>query len=671
MKKERIFSLPRNGNVLLGIVVMVVFIFAFSFFTLSCTGCGPKPKNKTLTQAQKCENALNTAENADEISSDMFGSIVDECYHFENSDKNVQAVIQKHEVTYDYVMLLYDVKGFIEKGVNALVNVLAKLHLSSPEFEPQAFQQGDPLNLLNSMFFSKVMPYMDDANKRVQVLAQKDIKDVSVTMGSIVLNLDVKKFLKTLGVKKEDLDLISDSFKFDLKGKWDYTEVLVIGALDNGIFAIWRLLESQTLGNMGLLLQAATGDYSIDMKNPYQLAGVVAHVAAKIPKILAFEPTEGKAVFENEVRLYLDATLSYLTGRSDDLTGPDRKGNTLTYAVKNPGLFDAIETVMKEDQTGRFVQYTDSDKSGGISYKDEIKVPLLAEANKKWGSFKNPLQAKTWQALLAAGKKIEGQLENYKTAQADLDEGAVLNMVFQDIAKYTKEEYGKEVTIPAIPSDFLFINAGALFKAVTDPTFKGLRSLFPAWVTNPRADDTTNVHGRLDVDKNYTPFDYILVFETEEYKDGVTSTAGPITDGTPSSPLYYGVITPATSEDITHFSLFFDTNGNYNISFFKNDPKNDTDANLANLHEIVADSLRPDSDHDTLLYFGFQSPDFYGLIKIDPGKFQSIDKCKGVPTQNDPQLDVNAFVNCAIIAYVDPIKELFDTLSSSLTGGKQ
>ena len=678
MKREKAEFFTRWGKGLFRFLMVALVFGGFSILALSCAGCNggnKSEKKQKVSQVQKCDNALTAVEQSSTgMNLNQLNDIISNCFQYEDQ---VATAIEKHPVTYNYAVLLYDIKQFIEQGVSGIIGLLGAVQGHAP-FQPAHVDSADAVGFVYSLFFSKILPYMEDGNKRVAILAAMDMNNVEINVSSLPIDLNVKDFLRTLGVKDEELNKISDSFKFDFKGKWDYVEVLVVGALDNGIYAIWKLLESHTLGNV-TSFTSLLSDYKVDTSDPVSLAHFVAHALAKIPKLLVFEATEGKTVFAHDVRLYLDATLSYLTGRDADLTD-----NGVTYAVKNPGLFAAIEAEYSKDQSNNFVQYIDKDGDGKISYKDQIYLPLLEEANPNWGKINNPFKRQTWLDLVDFGKTIEDQLENYQNA-TPVDISSILNEVFQDLSAYAHDEYKKDISIPTVPEGIIKINAGALFKAAeSDNTFKGLRSLLPAWVPNPRYDEAqcvlkTEVGNRKDVSPKTDckvntekdgakVFDYLLVAEFETYVTSPAVEYG-FTGATEiSSTLYYGEFTRATTDsaaDQPHFDLFFDASGNPNSQFFGSSSI-DTDAYLDELHSIVADTLLPTKEHDLLLYFGFQHPDFFGLLTIDASKFAELPACQNVPADQDALFNVNAVINCAILEYGTPISQLFDTLTSGL-----
>ncbi len=657
MKQSAKNFLLQRGKHLLQLLLVAVMTGSLIFS--SCAGCSSSDDNGGGTQqsetATACENLLSSTSANATVSADDFQNIISTCYENEaNSD--VAAVIEKYPVVYNYTVLIYDLQKFLETAQKKFEAIKDFLPSFSPSYAPPEDTTG---MILYNLFMKDLLPYMDDINKRVGILVKQDMDSVSVYYESVPFSFDLSTFMK------DTENTTNIPSQIDLKGEWDYPEVLLIGAVNNGLFALWKLIESQTLGSP-TDISNVYNEYSFtaSLDDPTQITNLIASFLGEIPALLAFEPTEGKEIFKDQVRNYVDATLSYLTGRDNDL-----EVNGTMYAAANPGLFAAIENMYSKDQSKSIIQFVDKDGNGEISYKDQIVIPIVEEIESGAGTITNPLSRQTWLDLVAFGKEIENQLENYESATASLDMGKIINEVFGDLVTYANEiSPDANVSVPTIPEGFLMLNAGALFKAVeTEDSFGGLRNLLPAWVPNPRVDSDLVSYARKDTDNAKTPFKYIMVFETE-VSAATNSTEymglGPFEY---NNVLYYGIY--SFTKDPAHFNLFFNADGSFNALFFGNtDPSADSgSAYLGNLHSIDPDGLLPNAEHDFLVYLGFQQPTFYGMVQVDPSKFADISGCdtEELVNSTDAQQIVNGVINCAILEFGTPVSDLLNAMSYS------
>jgi NTP pyrophosphatase (non-canonical NTP hydrolase) len=97
-------------------------------------------------------------------------------------------------------------------------------------------------------------------------------------------------------------------------------------------------------------------------------------------------------------------------------------------------------------------------------------------------------------------------------------------------------------------------------------------------------------------------------------------------------------------------------------------------ADLTNISVIDADGLLPvtaeTSDEEIHLYYvGLQNPSFLGTISIDSSKFASAG-CAFSGSDND-QGKINALINCAILNFTAPVKEVLKTTGISYKTGSK
>ncbi len=576
-------------------------------------------------------------------------------------ESSISDIISKHLVTAYYSMILIDLKYLLEK-LTANVNGVHTI------FKPLS-SMSDFSAIFQRMFFENLIPFMSDIEKRIGMLASLDPSKVHLKVKYLSLHLNIQGLQQILGVFNLKIEphsfYITDSLL--LNGNWTYVEVLLIGSLNNWLYVFENLLRSLTLGDT-VTFGPILDNYShITTSEAIPREIFFAHFLAdsfhRDPQFLAFDPLEGKKIFSYDLRLHLDAALSYLTGRETIL----KYQNTL-YAPPNPGLFEAINLELTKKQDDNFIQFLEDQNDpepGKFSTGDTIYIPALENFIPQHYQFKNPLSSGTIEKLLEFGKSLEAQLENFNRKPSPVDISPILNSLFKDLHDY----YTPDEPQPAsFPEGLLKINAGSFFaSAFTDSTFTGLRALFPAWVPNPDYSSCitdSEIGNRLDFipgkrctteDNNpgFEVFESLMVFEMEKKNpDGSYQFFGKWVTG---GNYYYGFISGVTS-DQGHFDLFFIDRGIPNHDFF-GDINLYGDVITGNIEPLPPDNLLPE-EGVPLYYSGFQSPDFYGLVVIDASKIPLIPVCRNITGNNNPLFNINAIINCFRLQYHEPLRKI-------------
>lgn len=448
-----------------------------------------------------------------------------------------------------YCILLANL-GALVMSVEAVVGLFAA-QLSPAEYQAGAFNV--------KQIVSSILSDIEDQMRYIDIYAAKlaAFKDPTITLDAFPIHLDLDDLNDVTG----DSVAGSGEVSLNLRGTWDKSEVMLLGAAVNGVQGVLDYLLSHKL-----VLHST--DFDFDSTEG------VARLFDFNPNLLVADPADKDRIDGDDdkrkgLKNDILAMLSFFVGRDSDLehVGP-----------KHGGLVQAIKESAEAARPDAIIQWLDIDSDG---YPEKIRVPALEEAlddvNRTDGPFENPLSKVSWNKLVSLGKALRDNIEHGSAPVA-------LRGALQALADDMRAK-GSDFRLAYRPvPDIVALDLHAFLKA---PPY--LSDLVPYYFTYTTA--TTAV------------VRYDLAFEVETYDEG--SDEWFVAKG--GFEAYRGV------GDFAHFS--YDTPDEfsasvtvaaYDFGVFAAPPM------------IAADGISPDTRSPQLYYVALQDPGFGGLFTGDP-----------------------------------------------------
>lgn len=386
----------------------------------------------------------------------------------------------------------------------------------------------------------------------------------TITLDDFPLGLDVATLFDVLGI-----DVQSSGYdRFNLKGAWDKSEVMLLGAGVNAAQSVVDYLLAHTL-----VIDTIDGDF--------QSSNGFARFLALNPSFFVADPKDAARISGDDeerkgLRKDILAALSFAVGRESDLelVGP-----------KSGGLVEAIKQSAAVDRADAVIRWIDKDGDGIPEY---ISIPAFAGTDEfderaygytvKSGVFENPLSKVTWNKLISLGKALRHNIEHG-------GDPVPLRGALQALADDMRADKSDlRLAYRPVP-DVIALDLHAFLE---DPPY--LSELVPYYFTYSLA-TTSTVH-------------YDLAYEVETYdadtgewfvkKGGYEAYRGGVADLE-----HFSYVTP----DVFSASVTVDA---YDFGAFAAPAK------------LTADGITADARSPQLPYVALQDPTFGGLVAGDP-----------------------------------------------------
>jgi hypothetical protein len=404
---------------------------------------------------------------------------------------------EEKDDTYDeakYCVLASEM-GALMQSVSAIIGLIAS-QVNAPAYQPQAFN----VKSIVSSILSDIETQMQYIDRYSYKLAAMDNPHFQID--DFPLSLDPKDLIDLIGssdvVVKGDLAL-------NMKGTWDKSEVMVLGATINGVQGVLDYLLAHKL-------VLASTDISFDSTSG------VAEFLHNNPDLLAKDATDesrlkGDGDKHKGLKNDVLAALSFLVGRASDLE---------LVAPKNDGLVAAIKQSAAEAKSGAYkaqvVKWVDADGDGipeaiGLPAINDLKNSIVDKDGKPYiekDTIDNPLKKASWDAILAFGKALR---DNVEKGGAPVALKAPLQAIVDDLVVDHADTRILKKPVP----DMLAINPGAFFAAP-----KYVKEMLPYYFQYNTTKDTAKTIWELALEEEQ--FDVSTAI-SKFYVAGVTGTA--------------------------------------------------------------------------------------------------------------------------------------------------
>lgn len=393
--------------------------------TLFVAACGDTKENEPpLTAAQLVE--LGKAD----IAAKDYAAALQKCLTAEEKDDTSAEA--------KYCVMLANV-GALVQSVSAIIGLVAS-QLSPAEYQANAFNV--------KSIVSSILSDIEGQMRYIDIYAAKlaAFEDPTITLDDFPLGLDPKDLLDLVG----DSVQVSGDLSLNMKGTWDKSEVMVLGAAVNGVQAVldYLLAHKLVLASTDIDFDSTEGVANFLFNNPDLL------IADAADKSRIDGDGDKRKGLKNDVL----SALSFAVGRDSDLD---------KVAPKNDGLVAAIKQSAAANRSDAVVVWVDKDKDGipeeiGIPAINDIKDNIKDDEGKPLienDTFENPLEKATWDEIIALGKAVRDNVE------ADGGKAIALQPVLQAIVDDVKDaESTTRILFRPVPN-LLGINPGAFFKS--------------------------------------------------------------------------------------------------------------------------------------------------------------------------------------------------------------
>lgn len=395
--------------------------------TLFIAACDSTTTANTPLTAQGLVNAAKS-----DIAAKDYAAALQKCLSAEEKDDtNAEA---------KYCVMLANV-GALVQSVSAIIGLVAS-QLSPAEYQANAFNV--------KSIVSSILSDIEGQMRYIDIYAAKlaAFEDPTITLEDFPLGLDPKDLLDLIG----DSVQVSGDLSLNMKGTWDKSEVMVMGAAVNGVQGLldYLLAHKLVLASTDIDFDSTEGVANFLFNNPDLL---IADAADK--SRIAGDGDKRKGL-KNDVL----AALSFAVGRDSDLD---------KVAPKNGGLVAAIKQSAAAARPDAVVVWVDKDKDGipeevGIPAINDIKDNIKDSDGKpliEGDTFENPISKATWDVIIALGKDVRDNVE------ADGGDAIALQPVLQAIAdEALAEDAVSTVRLLHRPvPNLLGLNPGSFFKA--------------------------------------------------------------------------------------------------------------------------------------------------------------------------------------------------------------